>query len=140
MSEQIPLWKPPAAHAAVLVPHEQLDSTDVLFPVINVGTHRLPALIMGIITGRVDGSGTYELSRDDLLRAVEMLTPAEAARMYQQPNISAWRRMIYQLGEQPDSRVFMVFIGSFSDSPSSPYDKALRAQITRGHYSPLYSS
>lgn len=52
LADTMPGWEPPAAHGVVLVPPRLLGTSDVRFPVVNVGAHGLPALVMGSITGR----------------------------------------------------------------------------------------
>lgn len=54
-------WVPPAAYGVLLVPADSLGTAQVRFPVVNVDTHGLPALVMGPITERRDQTATYEV-------------------------------------------------------------------------------
>lgn len=135
----IPGWKMPVAHGVVMVSAGSLGSPEVTFPVINVGTHTLPALVLAKITGRVDETATYELDHDGLARAVTMLKAAAAAVMYDHPNLTSWRVTLRRLANEPDARIFAVFVGAWDAPISSPYDKALRDQIASSEHieSPL---
>lgn len=138
LADSMPGWQPCAAHGVVLVPPDALGTTDVRFPVVNVEAHGLPALVLGVITGRRDETTTHELDRSQLEQAVAMLAPAEAAGMYQHPNINSWRLMLDRWTVEPDAQVFAVFITSLDDPVSSPYDQALRHQIAAGERAELY--
>lgn len=61
------------------------------FPVVNVATHGLPALVLGVVTGRRHETATYELDRsqfddpisspyDQALR--DQIAAAERAELY----------------------------------------------------------
>jgi hypothetical protein len=138
LADSMPGWQPPAAHGVVLVPPDASGTTDVHFPVVNVATHGLPALVLGVITGRRHETATYELDRSQLERAVAMLTPAEAAEMYQHPNINAWRTILERWPAEPEAQVFAVFIAALGEPISSPYDQALRDHIAAGERAELY--
>lgn len=131
-------WVPPAAYGVTLVPEDALGTTAVRFPVVNVGVHGFPALALGEVTGRRDETATYEVRADVLARAVEIVAPAEAATMYQHPNLESWRRILEDLTVTPGGRIFAVFIASLDDPVSSPYDEALREQIADGERASLY--
>lgn len=133
---QLPGWEPPVAYGAALVPDGADECT---FPVVNVGLHRLPALVLGVVTGRRSGTGTYVLSPAEMRRAVALLAPAEAATLYQHPNLLAWRAMLDRLDGGATGTIVAVFIRSLDDPVSSTYDAALRAQIARGDRSRLYT-
>lgn len=139
LAASMPGWVPPAAHGVVLVPQLSLGTEEVHFPVVNVGAHGLPALVMGSITGRRDETETYEIEPDELARAVEMLAPAETAKMYQHPNLNAWRAILERAPKEPGARIFAVFIASLESPVSSPYDQALRRQIAEGERAELSS-
>lgn len=137
--DQLPGWAPTAAYGVALVPVSANGGPAWSFPVVNVGwLHRLPALVLGIVTGRRSGTDTFELSSAELRRAVELLSPAEAATMLQHPNLLAWRAMLEELDSGVDGRIVAVFIESLDDQVSSSYDAVLRAQIARGEQSTLY--
>jgi hypothetical protein len=126
---RIPGWTSPAAHGVVLVPASRIGSRTVRFPVANTVGHDLPAVVMALVTGRVNETATFEVSPEQLHEAIELLTPAEAAPMYRHPNIAAWRVMRERLRQDPSHRVFAVFVADLADPSSGPYDDALRAQI-----------
>jgi hypothetical protein len=131
-------WVAPAAYAVTLVPPDALGTTSVRFPVVNVGAHGFPALALGEVTGRRSETATYELSAEELARAVDIVAPAEAATMYQHPNLNSWRRLLEDLSVTPGGQVVAVFIASLDDPVSSPYDEALRQQVDDGERSSLY--
>lgn len=139
MVASMPGWVPPVAYGVTLVPVEALGTTAVRFPVVNVGVHGFPALALGEVTGHRAGTATYEVSAVEIGRAVEIVAPAEAAAMYQHPNLNSWRRLLEDLSEAPGGRIFAVFIASLDDPVSSPYDEALRQQIADGERASLYS-
>ena len=59
-TSQMPGWTPTAAYGVAFVPLD--DNASWSFPVVNVGwLHRLPALVLGIVSGRRTGTGTYDL-------------------------------------------------------------------------------
>jgi hypothetical protein len=139
-TDQLPGWSPTAAYGVALVPIPEDTSSAWSFPVVNVGwLHRLPALVLGIAIGRRSGTDTFELSPADLRRAVDLLSPAEAATMLQHPNLLAWRSMLERLDSGAEGRIVAVFIESLDDAVSSAYDAVLRAQIARGERSSLYA-
>lgn len=139
-TDQLPGWSPTAAYGVALVPPPAAAEAVWSFPVVNVGwVHRLPALVLGIVTGRRSGTATFELTPVELRRAVELLSPAEAASMLQHPNLLAWRSMLRQLDTGAEGRIVAVFIDSLDDAVSSRYDARLRTQIARGECSSLYA-
>lgn len=138
MAAAMPAWVPPAAYGVTLVPAASLGTTSVHFPVVNVGVHGFPALAVGEVTGRRSETATYEVSAQALARAVDIVAPAEAATMYQHPNLTSWRRLLNELERTPGGRIFAVFIASLDDPVSSPYDEALRQQIADGDQSALH--
>lgn len=138
MAASMPGWVPPAAYGVTLVPAEAIGTTSVRFPVVNVGVHGFPALALGEVTGRRSETATYEVSADALARAVDIVAPAEAATMYQHPNLKSWRRLLEDLSTTPGGRIFAVFIASLDDPVSGPYDEALRQQIAEGERAPLH--
>ena len=138
-TDQLPGWRLPEAYGVVFVPPDKVGTREVTFPVVNVGLHRLPALVLGLLTGRADETATYELTQPLLARAVDLLAPAEAATMYLHPNLAAWRAMLAQWAEQPDARVFAVFVATLDAPASSPYDEAFRAQVAAGERAELHA-
>jgi hypothetical protein len=138
MTEAMPGWVPPAAYGVALVAGGTPGIASARFPVVNVGVHGFPALALGEITGRRDETATYVLSADQLERAVAIVAPAEAATMYQHPNLRSWRNLLADMQGVPDGQIVAVFIASFDDPVSSPHDQALREQIADGERAELY--
>lgn len=66
--ERMPGWRTPAAYGVTLVSSD----ADVRFPVVNVPVHELPSIVLGLVTGRRTGSGTYELSPSELEAAIAL--------------------------------------------------------------------
>lgn len=128
-------WQTPAAYGVVLVPQSLLGTSGVHFSVVNVPVHGLPAMVMGLLTGRRAETGTYELSPSELDAAIALLAPAEAARMFNHPNLLAWRQIAADWRRDSSAHVFVVFVSDFSDDTSGPYDEALRRQIRAGERS-----
>jgi hypothetical protein len=125
-------WRAPAAYGVVLVPQSCLGTSSVRFPVVNVPVHGLPAMVMGLITGRRSETGTYDLSPSELNAAIALLAPAEAARMFNHPNLLAWRKIAADWRGAPLAQAFVVFVADFSHDVTSSYDEALRRQIQSG--------
>ena len=128
-------WEAPAAYGVVLVPQSRLGTSAVHFSVVNVPVHGLPAMVMGLLTGRRSEAGTYDLSPSELDGAIALLAPAEAARMFNHPNLFAWRQIAADWRRDPSAQAFVVFIADFSDEVTGPYDEALRHQIQSGERS-----
>lgn len=59
-------WQAPAAFGVVLVPQSRLGTSAVHFSVVNVPVHGLPAMVMGLLTGRRSESETWDLSPSEL--------------------------------------------------------------------------
>jgi hypothetical protein len=87
--------------------------------------HRLPAVVLGSVIGRVAGTGTVAVTPEQLAQAAELLAPAEAALHCPHPNLWAWRRV---LAENPTS-IEAVFIDDLSDPVSSDADRLLRSGL-----------
>lgn len=126
----MPGWVAPQTYGVTLV-----QSSEVRFPVVNVPVHELPSLVLGLITGHRRGSATYELTPSELEAAITLLAPAEAASMYNHPNLLSWRQIARAWSEDPAARVVAVFIADHTDPVTSPYDAALRHQIHSGECS-----
>jgi hypothetical protein len=78
----IPGWVRPRAHGLV---------SDGEIAVWNVGTHMLPAVVMAGVLRHDGNTAALPVSEAQLERAIELLTPAEACRHYDHPNLLAWR-------------------------------------------------
>jgi uncharacterized protein (TIGR03083 family) len=98
----MPGWEPPAAHGIA-----KLSGGTVRFPVVNVDAHGLPALALSRVCGHQSGAATYELTRGQLEKAIELLGPAEACLDYEHPNLWAWR----ELTKDPGA-IVAVFLAS----------------------------
>ena len=121
----IPGWRPPAAYGvAALSP-----PAPARFPVVNRADHALPAVVLALVVGRVNETATYPLTVDHLDQAIATLAPAEAAPMYQHPNIVAWREVRAELAADPRVRAVAVFVADLDDPSSGPHDDELRAQL-----------
>lgn len=128
-------WQKPAAYGLLLVGEAGLGSDRVRFPVVNNPVHELPALVLGLVTGRRSETGTFELTPSELAGCIALLSPAAAATMYSHPNLESWRSIAHSWRQDPRARAFAVFVADLSDEVSSPYDAALRAQIAAGERS-----
>jgi hypothetical protein len=116
----IPGWVQPAVHGLVTT----IDGVTRV-QVVSGLDHRLPAVILGSVIGRVSGTGTHDVTVEQLAEAARLLEPAEAALFCPHPNLWTWRRV---LSEQP-SRIQAVFIDDLSDPVSSEADALLRTGL-----------
>ena len=116
----IPGWMQPVVHGLVTTIN---GVTRV--QVVSGMDHRLPAAVLGSVIGRVSGTATFSVSAAQLAKAIELLTPAEAALHCPHPNLWAWRRV---LAEGPTA-IDAVFIDDLSDPVSSESDRLLRSSL-----------
>jgi GNAT superfamily N-acetyltransferase len=72
--------------------------------------HRLPGRILAALVGHRTGSGHYWLDRTGLEAAVGLLSPAEAATIYEHPNLGSWRQAL-----ETGSDSFRVLFGAAVD-------------------------
>jgi hypothetical protein len=87
----------------------------------------LPAAVLASVCGYVCSTATFELTRNDVERAVTLLTPAEAATHMSHPNLWSWREL---LGEGPPGATFQaLFVANASDPPVDENDAQFRALI-----------
>ncbi len=56
--------------------------------------HRLPVRVLGMVTGHRSGSARIEVSRRVIEDAVSLLGPAEAATIFDHPNLWSWQRAL----------------------------------------------
>lgn len=61
-----------------------------------------------------------DLSPSELNAAIDLLAPAEAARMFNHPNLLAWRKISADWQRDPLAQAFVVFVADFSDDVTSP--------------------
>jgi hypothetical protein len=122
-------WQPPVAYAVGISPASS--SPELEFPHVNApgGTHGLPAVILAKLLGHVNGTQTYELTRQQLEAAVETLRPAEACTSLDHPNLAAWRTVLAELDANPARTAFAVFVGDLDDPVGSEADATLRALL-----------
>ena len=116
----IPGWVQPAVHGLVTT----IDGVTRV-QVVSGLDHRLPAVVLGSVIGRVSGTATFTVTPRQLASAVELLTPAEAALHCPHPNLWTWRRV---LAEKP-SAIHAVFIDDLGDDISSEADALLRSSL-----------
>jgi hypothetical protein len=122
-------WQPPVAYAVGISPASS--SPELEFPHVNApgGNHGLPAVILAKLLGRVNGTQTYEVTRQQLEAAVETLRPAEACTSLDHPNLAAWRSVLAALDANPARSAFAVFVGDLDDPVGSEADATLRALL-----------
>lgn len=78
----IPGWVRPRAHGLVL-------NGEVV--VWNLGAHPLPAAVMASVLAHDGATAAFPLTEDQLDRAIDELSPAEACLDFDHPNLLAWR-------------------------------------------------
>jgi hypothetical protein len=71
----------------------------------NVENHPLPAAVMAATLGHDGSTAAIALSDQQLDDAIAALTPAEACRAYDHPNLEAWRE-----ARANDAEVVVVFV------------------------------
>ncbi|NYI76135.1 inositol monophosphatase family protein [Nocardioides panzhihuensis] len=121
-------WAPPAAHGVGIVPSTASAPAAEHFPLVNAYGHRLPAVVMATVVGHTGGTAAYRLTRQELERAIELLSPAEAYVGYDHPNLWRWRdKLLPALTANPEAEVVAVFIGDEPESSSDPAIDAFRA-------------
>ncbi|GGR52373.1 fructose-1,6-bisphosphatase/inositol monophosphatase family enzyme [Nocardioides luteus] len=121
-------WRPPRAHGVGLRPSGATEFSEQHFPLVNAHGHRLPAVVMATVVGHTDGTRAYRLSRAQVERAVEMLSPAEAYAEYDHPNLRHWRdRLLPAMEQDPGAEVVAVFVGDDAEESPDPAIDAFRA-------------
>lgn len=116
----IPGWVQPVVHGLVTT----IDGVTRV-QVVSGLDHRLPAVVLGSVVGRVSGTVTVDVSKEQLAEAAALLAPAEAALHCPHPNLWAWRRV---LSENPTS-IQAVFIDDLGDPASSAAEVLLRSGL-----------
>jgi hypothetical protein len=117
----IPGWVQPALHGIVTTSADGVTRVEVASGL----DHRLPAVVLASVLGHSAGTSTYEVSRERLAAAAELLAPAEAALHTPHPNLWAWRRV---LAESP-VLIEAVFVNDVGDAVSSEADRLLRSSL-----------
>lgn len=105
---------------------------DVAYPHVNGPAHRFPALALAKVLGHTAGSGTYEMSSDQLDAAIATIEPAEACTDVEHPNLEAFR-LVRDVAQAPaaggERRVFACFMGSLDDPPTDAAGAYLRLHL-----------
>jgi fructose-1,6-bisphosphatase/inositol monophosphatase family enzyme len=121
-------WTPPNAHGVGLRPSTATNHDPEHFPLVNAYGHRLPAVVIATVVGHKRGTAAYRLTRQDLERAIELISPAEAYVDYDHPNVRSWRdKILPKLTEDPEAEVVAVFIGDEPEESPDPAIDAFRA-------------
>ena len=118
---QIDGWVEPEAHGLVSVSVDGVRTLEVA----NVREHRLPAVVLALVIGRVSGTATWTISLEDFARAEAILTPAQYAVHMEHPNLAAWRRLL----AAPPAAIEAVFIDDLSDPVTGEADQLIRAAL-----------
>jgi hypothetical protein len=124
---RMPGWIRPAAFAVGVV-----DEQGTRFPVVNAGTHPLPAVILAMFCGhRRSGNWTYILTVAELEQAIDKLTPAEAWPDSDHPNLRAWREIVHEVLARPldDLTIVAVFIGHLDQTLRDEHQQELVKQL-----------
>jgi hypothetical protein len=116
----IPGWVQPVVHGLVTT----IDGVTRV-QVVSGLDHRLPAVVLGSVIGRVAGTASFAVTPAQLAAAESLLAPAEAALHCPHPNLWTWRRV---LAEKP-TLIEAVFIDDLSDPLSSDADRLLRSAL-----------
>lgn len=116
-------WVAPVAYA---VGYQQ--GGEWTFPHVNPPgpVHGIPAVVLAEVVGYANGTRAFEVSADQLDKAIAGLAPAEAAVDLKHPNLAAWRHVV----AAPRDAIAVVFVGSLDDAPAGSADAALRAVLT----------
>jgi len=121
-------WTPPNAHGVGLRRTTATDHEQHQFPLVNAYGHRLPAVVIATVVGHKRGTAAYRLTRQELERAIELISPAEAYVDYDHPNVRSWRdKILPALTEDPEAEVVAVFIGDEPEESPDPAIDAFRA-------------
>ena len=114
----------PAAYSVA-----RFEPTGLRFGHINkIGEVRpLPASVLAYVCGYVSTTGTYRLTRQQFERAIDLLTPAEAATHMEHPNLWSWRELL----NSPDSKsdFLACFVADPQDTRVSDEDALFRQYI-----------
>lgn len=122
-----PGWQQPAAWGVL---HENR-ADGLVVDRVNVGSHPLPAAVLAWVLGHPGGTGSIPFSAAHLERAIELLSPAEACREFDHPNLIAWCYLYQEIGDKGSA------VAVFTDAidivdPQDPYLDALLRTVHRG--------
>ena len=116
----LPGYAQPAAYGLGVVERGQ-----TRFPVANKGgIHLLPAVALASALGYRTGTCTLALTPAQLDQAIEFLSPAEACKEFDHPNLWAWREL---RRTAPDGPFVAVFVAQLDDRLADDYQRALLA-------------
>ena len=109
----------------------RVDGPQLVFAHVNGigGTHWLPAVVLASVCGHVSGTATYDLSRQDVDRAVQLLAPAEAATHVDHPNLWSWRTLVQE--SRDTSRFVAFFVDDIDHEPVNDDDRRFRQLLGR---------
>lgn len=65
----------------------------------NVGSGPPPAAVLACVLGHSGGTASIQFSAARLEQAIELLSPAEACRELDHPNLAAWRYLRLEIGD-----------------------------------------
>ena len=105
---------------------------DTAFPVVNLGENPGAGAVLADVVGHRRGTASYELSRDQLDRAIAAFAAFEGdGRSH--PNVDALEAARAALAAVPlhggERRPVVVFIGALVDPPTGPSDVYLRLHL-----------
>ena len=121
-AESIPGWVQPVVHGLVTT----TASGEPRVQVVSGLDHKLPAVVLGSVIGRVAGTATLVVSGEQLATAAELLAPAEGALHTPHPNLWTWRRI---LADDDITLIEAVFIDGLGDPISSEAERLVRAAL-----------
>lgn len=121
---RVPGYVPPVAYSVARV-----DADRFTFGHVNApgGTHGLPAAVLASVCGYASAAGAYSLTRDEFQQAVDLLSPAAAARHLDHPNLRSWQALLDE--GKPGDEFVAVFVADLGDPTTGPADTALRALL-----------
>ena len=129
LASRIDGYAPPTAYAVGITPASS--SAEIDFPHVNPpgGRHGLPAVILATILHHAGGTRTYDLAVPELDAAIDALSPAEACRELEHPNLAAWRELRAEARSNPARSLVAVFIADLDD-PVGIVQRVVTAQRT----------
>jgi hypothetical protein len=120
--KMIPNWRCPRMFGLGL----QSDGEVTWFPYVCHGDHPLPAAVLAVVCHHPGGTRSYQMTPRQLDDAINQLTPAEACRDYEHPNLAAWRSVRDALTDHPPQFIVAVFDEDPKVGSSDPYVRTLR--------------
>ena len=105
---------------------------DTAFPVVNLAENFGAGAVLADVVGHRSGTASYELSRDQLDRAIAAFAAFDGDGK-SHPNVDALKAARAALGAAPlhggERRPVVVFIGALDDPPTGPSDVYLRLHL-----------